>query len=796
MATWLKQSTAVDIALGPFVDSTDGFTAETGLTISQADVRLKKNNGNWGQKSESTTATHEENGWYEVPLDTTDTGTLGILVVAVNESGALPVWREFLVVPANVYDSVISGTDKLDVNVEEWNATSVPSEHTAGYPIVTVKDGTGTGEINTTSGRVDADVTHIATAAVSTTTAQLGVNLVNIAGSAVNTGSAQLGVNVVQISGDATAADNAESFFDGTGYAGTNNVIPSVTTVTGNVEGNLLGQVAEIATGGIPAAAFGVDVAAEAASWIWDRASASHVSAGSFGELIQDIDTEVDYIHSVVDSIAVTGSSLTKEASAFTKTVGGTEVNDYTSTALSNGTTHDIPDVTGQIDVYYQFDIGASGTPSKVDLIGRLQVTNPVSGNSINLYAYNWGGTAWDLIHADVFAPTTGTTNTNHTENLLSRHVGTSANDGLVRIRFYNTGLKSGASTLKIDQVLVEYAETLSGDVSAIKTKTDYLPSATAGAAGGVFIAGANAATSITNASGSALTLTSSGGDGHGLLAQGNGSGSGITGSGGNTSGNGIYAAGDGTGMGIYATGGDGSTSAGLKLVSNAASTKYGLLIEDGATITSTFGTGLTISTSGTDQHGMVVTGNGSGGDIVADLTGNVSGSVGSVTGAVGSVTGLTASDVGAIKTKTDYLPSATAGAAGGVFIAGSNAATSITTALTANITGNLSGSVGSVTGAVGSVSGSIGSLGTTAKSDVNAEVVDALATDTYAESAGVPAATSTLAAKITWLGTLARNKITQTATTQTLRNDADGGDIATSTVSDNGTTFSKGKWS
>ena len=68
-------------------------------------------------------------------------------------------------------------------------------------------------------------------------------------------------------------------------------------------------------------------------------------------------------------------------------------------------------------------------------------------------------------------------------------------------------------------------------------------------------------------------------------------------------------------------------------------------------------------------------------------------------------------SDSGAIKTKTDYLPSATAGAAGGVFIAGTNAATSVTTALTANITGNLSGSVGSVTGAVGSVTGAVGSV-------------------------------------------------------------------------------------
>lgn len=55
--------------------------------------------------------------------------------------------------------------------------------------------------------------------------------------------------------------------------------------------------------------------------------------------------------------------------------------------------------------------------------------------------------------------------------------------------------------------------------------------------------------------------------------------------------------------------------------------------------------------------------------------------------------------EVAAIKTKTDFLPSATAGSAGGLFIAGTNAATTITTALTTTITGNLTGSVGSVTG-------------------------------------------------------------------------------------------------
>src|SRR3989337_3464125 len=75
--------------------------------------------------------------------------------------------------------------------------------------------------------------------------------------------------------------------------------------------------------------------------------------------------------------------------------------------------------------------------------------------------------------------------------------------------------------------------------------------------------------------------------------------------------------------------------------------------------------------------------------------------------------------EVAAIKTKTDYLPSVTAGAAGGLMIAGSNATTTV------NITGNLSGSVGSVTGAVGSVTGDVGgnvtgSVGSIASNGIN----------------------------------------------------------------------------
>jgi hypothetical protein len=85
--------------------------------------------------------------------------------------------------------------------------------------------------------------------------------------------------------------------------------------------------------------------------------------------------------------------------------------------------------------------------------------------------------------------------------------------------------------------------------------------------------------------------------------------------------------------------------------------------------------------------------------------------------------------------------------------------------------------------------------LSTVTAAQVNAEVVDALNVDTYAEPSAVPVATASLAAKIGWLMALARNKLTQTSATQTLRNNGDSSDIATAAVSDDGTTFTRNGW-
>jgi len=123
----LRQSTAVDVLIGQFIDDTDFKTAEEGLTIAQADVRLSKNAAATAQKNDATSCTHREDGNYSCPLNATDTNTLGSLSIMVTESGALPVREDFVVISQQAWDSKYS-TDKLQVDVREWSGTTVTGD--------------------------------------------------------------------------------------------------------------------------------------------------------------------------------------------------------------------------------------------------------------------------------------------------------------------------------------------------------------------------------------------------------------------------------------------------------------------------------------------------------------------------------------------------------------------------------------------------------------------------------------------------------------------------------------------
>lgn len=155
---YLRQSTASqEVPLGYFLDSTDGDTEMTALTIANTDIKLWKAGATALANKNSGGATHISNGIYYAVLDATDTDTLGSLVIFVHVAGALAIRLECVVLAANVYDSMIAASDNLQID------------------------------------------------------------LVQAGGSAISQSGGLLNANVTQISGDSTAADNFETMLDGTG---------------------------------------------------------------------------------------------------------------------------------------------------------------------------------------------------------------------------------------------------------------------------------------------------------------------------------------------------------------------------------------------------------------------------------------------------------------------------------------------------------------------------------------------------------------------------------------------------
>lgn len=246
---YLKQSTAATVKLGPFVDDSDGVTPETGLTISQADIRLSKNGGAFAQTHNATGATHDENGWYGIPLDTTDTDTLGRLQVAVYESGALPVWAEFMVVPANVYDSLVAGSDNLQVDATQ------------------IEGGDATDAINAACDTAMSDYD-----------AATGAELAAVDGK----------IDVIDGIVDDILVDTAEIGAAGAGLT----AVPWNAAWDAEVQSEVADGLAaydpptkaELDNG---LAGLNDPTVGEIADQVWDEAKAGHVGAGSFGEEVQ-----------------------------------------------------------------------------------------------------------------------------------------------------------------------------------------------------------------------------------------------------------------------------------------------------------------------------------------------------------------------------------------------------------------------------------------------------------------------------------------------------------------------------
>lgn len=125
-----------EVVFGIFVDSTDGNTEETGLTIANTDIKIWKAGATTLANKNSGGATHISNGIYYAVFDSTDTNTLGSGKAFIHVSGALYQVLEFCVLHQKVYDSMIAGSDNLEVEAVAVSDKTGYSLSTAGVSAV------------------------------------------------------------------------------------------------------------------------------------------------------------------------------------------------------------------------------------------------------------------------------------------------------------------------------------------------------------------------------------------------------------------------------------------------------------------------------------------------------------------------------------------------------------------------------------------------------------------------------------------------------------------------------------
>ena len=515
----LKQSTAVDVIIGPFVDNTDGDTEETALTINAADVKLSKNGQTLAGKSDVTACAHDANGMYNCELDSTDTNTVGTMVIFVHVSGALAVRHELQVVEEVVYDALYGAS-----------ATGPLQSTTSGRKL----DVTAAGTAGINWGNIENAGT---TVDLSATSINLCDTITTYTGNTVQTGDsfARLGApSGASVSADiATAQTDLDTITgaDGAALATVQGAITwdaqtiSVTGATANftLAGSGTGDslaFTRAGSGNLFDAAWAADVESEVndalvATGLDHLFSASitgtDVTDNSFAALLtsnsatadfDDYDNLTDSLPAVADglsSVANVGSAIHKQAASYVLTTGTQSANTYTATEALDSVKHEHTDAAGVMELYYEFLIG-SGTPTSVQVTGLINGSN----DSIGVYGYDWTVAGWVQI-GTLSGQNDSAINQVNSYDLFVGMVGTGTDEGKVRIRFYEaSGLTS--ATLRIDQIFVAFSQGSEGyDNGAIWIDTSFSNAGTEVGIDGVArnpvstIAAANTLEGLTN---------------------------------------------------------------------------------------------------------------------------------------------------------------------------------------------------------------------------------------------------------------------------------------------------------
>lgn len=151
----LKLATTVTVSMGPFLDKTDFVSEETGLAGTMAPL-LSKNGGIFAARNSATAPVHDTglDGHYRIELDDTDTGTAGILRVAVHAVAThLPVVATFQVIDPQIYTpfhtTTPQGVNLTQIDSNAPAAVNLKSGCQAIVPFTVTGGGHTTTVINT-----------------------------------------------------------------------------------------------------------------------------------------------------------------------------------------------------------------------------------------------------------------------------------------------------------------------------------------------------------------------------------------------------------------------------------------------------------------------------------------------------------------------------------------------------------------------------------------------------------------------------------------------------------------------
>lgn len=216
---WAKQSTAATLIVGPILDASG--VEYTGAVIG--DLSLSKNGATLTALASAASLTHIANGQYTLVLTTGNTDTIGRAQITCNKAGYQTPMLELMVLQATVYDALVTNpagglnglplskaSNIVDSNVISVGPTGANTTQTArdiGLSVL-LAVGTGTGQVNLSSGKVPAtlastDVTgnvaaDLQTVKTQTVTCAAGVTVSPFVGS---TGAAVNGTTVNTLAG-------------------------------------------------------------------------------------------------------------------------------------------------------------------------------------------------------------------------------------------------------------------------------------------------------------------------------------------------------------------------------------------------------------------------------------------------------------------------------------------------------------------------------------------------------------------------------------------------------------------